>query len=140
MGVTPQETDYLHSHVWGLLATGRRSGAPQMSMVAYDWNGNDIVISCRRSAAKYVNAAAQPQVVFAVPDGVDNLTVTGTAICHTTGHDRDQLTERLRDRLADGHEWARAILQADIDNGLDQADRVIIQIVPSAIHLLKPQG
>ena len=104
MDVTDVEHAYLRCHVWGLLATGRRDGAPQMSMVAYDWDGTDIVISCRASAAKYVNARRNAQVVFAVPDDLDNLTITGNATCHPTGPERDHLTQRLRDRLADGHE------------------------------------
>lgn len=140
MNVTEAEDAYLRSHIWGLLATGRRDGSPQMSMVAYDWDGNDVVISCRASAAKYVNAQRNDAVVFAVPDDLDNLTVTGRAICHETGGQRDQMTERLRDQLADGHDWASAMLTTDIEAGLDQVNRVIIQIVPTAIHLIQPQG
>ena len=140
MDVTEVEDAYLRGHVWGLLATGRSGGAPQMSMVAYDWDGNDIVISCRGSAAKYVNARRNAEVVFAVPDDLDNLTITGTAICHDTGPERDQLTERLRDRLAEGHTWASAILDGDIAAGLDKVDRVIIQLVPNEVQLLQPQG
>ena len=72
-------------HVCGLLATGRANGAPQMSMVAYDWDGSDIVISCRSQASKYMNASRNPAVMFAVPDDLDNLAVSGTAICHDGG-------------------------------------------------------
>jgi len=140
MEATAAEHDYLRTHVWGLLATGRRDGSPQMSMVAYDWDGVDLVISCRGSAAKYVNAGRNESVVFAVPDDLDNLTVTGRAVCHGEGAERDQLTARVRDRLADGHAWAAAILDGDIAAGLDDVDRVIIQIVPTTIHLIRPQG
>jgi PPOX class probable F420-dependent enzyme len=140
MDVTDTEHAYLREHVWGLLATGRSDGAPQMSMVAYDWDGSDIVISCRGQAAKYVNAGRNSSVVFAVPDDLDNLTVTGTAVCHDSGAVRDQLTQRLRDRLANGHVWASTMLDDAIASGLDSVDRVIIQIVPSAVSLLKPQG
>lgn len=140
MHTSPAEDAYLRAHVWGLLATGRRDGSPQLSMVAYDWNGIDLVISCRSSAAKYVNAKRHDSVVFAVPDDVDNLTVTGAAICHATGAERDALTTRLRDRLADGHEWASTMLSRDIDAGLDAVDRVIIQVVPTSIQLLQPQN
>lgn len=109
-------------------------------MVAYDWDGIDLVISCRAQTAKYVNARRNDSVVFSVPDDVDNLTVTGRAVCHGTGPKRDDLTERLRDRLADGHEWASEILDKKIAAGLDAADRVVIQIVPTAIHLVQPRG
>lgn len=140
MQATEAETTYLQTHVWGLLATGRRDGSPQMSMVAYDWDGNDVVVSCRSSAAKYVNARRNESVVFAVPDDLDNLTVTGTAVCWETGAERDQMTKRLRDRLANGHLWASDMLDADIAAGLDDANRVIIQIIPTSMQLLTPQG
>lgn len=140
MDVTPDQDRYLREHVWGLLATGRSNGAPQLSMVAYDWDGNDLVISCRGRAAKYINARQRPQVVFAVPDDLDNLTITGSARCHDSGPERDRLTERVRDRLASGHTWASDMLDGDIAAGLDHVDRVIIQILPAAIHLLQPQG
>jgi hypothetical protein len=140
MDVTDAEHTYLRDHVWGLLATGRADGAPQMSMVAYDWDGSDLVISCRAQAAKYVNASRNSSVVFAVPDDLNNLTVMGTAICHHSGTIRDQLTERLRDRLADGYAWASTMLDADLATGLDDVGRVIIQIAPLAVSLLKPQG
>ena len=111
-----------------------------MSMVAYDWDGSDIVISCRSQASKYMHASRNPAVMFAVPDDLDNLTVSGTAICHDGGALRDQLTERLRDRLADGYTWASTMLNAELETGLDDAGRVIIQITPSAVSLLKLQG
>jgi len=140
MTPSAEEHAYLESHVWGLLATGRSNGAPQLSMVAYDWDGTDVVISCRSRAAKFVNAERRDAVVFAVPDGVNNLTVTGTAVCHRSGSHRDLLTERLRDRLTKGHTWASDLLDNDMQSGLDEVDRVIIQIRPSIIHLIQPQG
>ena len=140
MDLGPTEHEYLRDHVWGLLATGRRNGSPQVSMVAYDWDGNDLVISCRSQTAKYINATRNENVVFSVPDDLDNLTVTGTAICHGSGPERDRLTMRLRDRLAHGHRWASDILDADSAAGLDETDRVVIQIVPTEIRLLRPQG
>lgn len=140
MNATASQDAYLRSHVWGLLATGRRSGAPQLSMVAYDWDGIDIVISCRAGAAKFINARRNEHVVFAVPNDVDNLTITGRAMCHQTGHERDRLTARVRDRLADRHLWASGILDGDIAHGLDDVGRVIIQIAPDDIELLTPRG
>ena len=140
MDISAAEDAYLRSHVWGLLATGRQDGSPQLSMVAYDWNGLDLVISCRSTAAKFVNAKRREAVVFAVPDAVDNLTVTGRAICHETGPERDALTERVRDRLADDHGWASAMLTSDIAAGLDAVRRVIIQVQPTSLQLLQPQN
>ena len=109
-------------------------------MVAYDWNGDDLIISCRSTAAKFINAQRHPHVVFSVPDGVDNLTVTGEATCLSTGPDRDHQTERLRDRLRQGAPWAADILDADIAQGLDAVGRAVVVIEPDSVELLRPLG
>lgn len=140
MIATPEQDAYLRSHVWGLLATGRADGSPQLSMVAYDWDGHDVVISCRRAMAKFANARRREQVVFAVPDGADNLTLTGRAVCHETGAVRDRLTERVRDTFGPQHQWAAGILGGEIAAGLDDVGRVVIQVVPERIDLIQPTG
>jgi hypothetical protein len=109
-------------------------------MVAYDWDGHDLVVSCRRGMAKFWNARRREQVVFAVPDGADNLTVTGRAVCHEGGVERDGLTRRLRNSFGPEYEWARVLLDADIEAGLDEVGRVIIQVVPDRIDLIQPTG
>lgn len=131
---------YLHDHLWGVLTTIRSSGAPQVSMVAYAWNGNDLVISCRSSAAKFVNASQRPHVAFSVADDVDCATVVGQAVVHRTGRERDALTARVRDRLADGAPWAAEILDREIASGLDAATRVTITVIPESVRLVQPQG
>ena len=109
-------------------------------MVAYDWDGTDLVISCRGSAAKFVNAARREQVVFTVSDDVDCCTVAGRAVCHRTGPERDAGTERVRQRLLDGAEWGAAMLDRDIEAGLDTVDRVTITVVPDQVRLVQPLG
>ncbi|MEM7094503.1 MAG: pyridoxamine 5'-phosphate oxidase family protein [Actinomycetota bacterium] len=140
MEIHPDADEFLRERLWGTLATTRSSGAPQVSMVAYDWDGTDLVISCRGSAAKYVNASRRSDVVFTVVDDIDCCTVTGTATCHATGDERDAGTERVRQRLLDGAEWGAAMLDRDIEAGLDQVDRVTITVTPTDIRLVQPLG
>ena len=140
MEISSAADEFLRARLWGLLATTRSAGAPQVSMVAYDWNGDDLVISCRGKAAKFVNASRREAVVFTVPDGVDCCTVTGRAVCHATGVERDARTERVRRRLLDGAEWGAKILDDDIAAGLDAVDRVTITVVPDAVQLIQPLG
>ena len=138
--VSGEANAFLRGRLWGTLSTIRTSGAPQVSMVAYDWNGSDLVISCRSSAAKFVNASRRASVVLAVADGVDCCTVTGRAICHSTGPERDAATERLRLRLLDGAEWAAQMLDRDIAAGLDAVDRVTITVAADSVSLVQPLG
>lgn len=140
MEITTAADKFLRDRVWGMLATTRNSGAPQVSMVAYDWDGTDLVISCRGSAAKFVNASRRADVVFTVADDVDCCTVTGKAVCHGTGAERDAATERVRGRLRNGAEWGAVMLDADFEAGLDSVNRVTITVVPDRVQLLQPLG
>ena len=48
-------------------------------MLAYHFDGDDIVISCRRKMAKVVNIRRDPRVVVSVVDGRSYVSVAGTA-------------------------------------------------------------
>jgi hypothetical protein len=43
--LTDLQSDFLKTHRLGVLATSRKSGAPQVSIIAYNFDGNDVVIS-----------------------------------------------------------------------------------------------
>lgn len=128
MAITPEQVAYLAEHRWALLATTRADGTPQVSMLAYHWDGTDLVFSIRSTAAKWTNIARQPGVVVSVPDDARYLSVHGTAERVVADPARHDLTVRLRDSLLPAH---HASLQADIDAGLDARKRVIIRVVPS---------
>jgi PPOX class probable F420-dependent enzyme len=128
--VDPAHDDYLRTHRWALLATTRAAGSPQVSMVAYHYDGDDLVISCRRQAAKYANAVRDPRVVVTVADDRRYLAVAGTAELITEGPELVALTDRIQSSLQPDD--ARA-LQRDIDAGLEAVGRVILRIPPESI-------
>jgi PPOX class probable F420-dependent enzyme len=125
--VLQEHDDYLRTHRWAVLSTIRTGGSPQVSMVAYDFDGQDFVVSCRRATAKYANAARDPRVVVTVADGRRYLAVAGTADLVTEGADLLDLTVRLHASLEPDD---AAALQRDIDNGLERVGRAILRIVP----------
>lgn len=128
--ITPEQSAFLTDHRWALLATTRADGTPQVTMLAYHWDGTDIVFSLRSTAAKWVNVGRQPGVVVTVPDDLLFLSVHGTAERITADPERHDLTIRLRDSLLPAH---YASLQADIDRGLDESHRVVIRVVPTSV-------
>lgn len=73
------QSEFLKSHRLGVLATSRRSGAPQVSIIAYNYDGTDVVISTGDQSAKYKNANKRPEVSLIVTDGPKAVTVYGTA-------------------------------------------------------------
>lgn len=126
--ITPAQSSFLSAHRWALLATTRADGTPQVSMLAYHWDGTDIVFSLRSTAAKWANVARQPGVVVTVVDDASYLSVHGTAERVSDDPARHDLTIRLRDSLLPAH---YAALQKDIDAGLDASHRVVIRVAPT---------
>ena len=58
---------FLRSHVYGVLATNRRDGAPQQSMIAYAVLADDtIAISTKSYTAKWKNAVRDQRVSVAI--------------------------------------------------------------------------
>ena len=71
---------FLADHRWAVLATSKRDGSPQQSMVGYtiDDSGR-LLISTRLPSAKWQNITRQPKVSVTIPDGRVSLVVYGTA-------------------------------------------------------------
>jgi len=76
---TTEQAEYLTAHQWATLATGRKDGSPQVSMIGYALDGNELLVTFRRASAKYRNISRQPRVALVVADGRRALTVYGEA-------------------------------------------------------------
>jgi PPOX class probable F420-dependent enzyme len=63
----------------GIVATGRRDGSPQQTIVAYQVRGEAIVISTGTATAKVTNLRRRPGVSLAVTDGPRCVVVAGAA-------------------------------------------------------------
>jgi PPOX class probable F420-dependent enzyme len=125
--MTPEQDAFLAGHRWAVLATVRRGGGVQTSLLAYHWDGHDIVFSTRRGTAKWANLASDPLASVTVVDDQRYLSISGTAERVDRDPERLRLTERLLAGLLPEH---AALLQADIDRGLDAARRVVIRVQP----------
>ncbi len=88
MNLTPAQQEYLGGHQWAVLATGRKDGSPQTSMVAYVWDGEHLLVTFRNGSAKRHNMSRQPRVSVLIPDGRRALTVYGDAELLEEGADR----------------------------------------------------
>lgn len=125
----PEHREYLDTHTWGVLATGRRDGSPQQSMVGYAVDhGGRLVISAKSYTAKWHNAVRQPRVSLAVPDGRRHLVVYGTAETIATDPDRAQLTAAVFGKLG-GTEPPEAETLIDL---LDEQQRTVLRITPQS--------
>jgi PPOX class probable F420-dependent enzyme len=70
--------EYLQGHRTGVLATQRLRGAPQMTLIAYHFDGDTFAISTRSPTQKAKNITKRPEVSLAVIDGQKQLIVYGT--------------------------------------------------------------
>ena len=127
MGLTAEQDAFLRDHRWALVATVGRRGRPQVTMVAYHWDGRDLVMSIRSTAAKWTNILERPDIAVTVTDDARFLTVSGRADAVTDDPARAELTMRVRDSLLPEH---RTLLDAEIARGLDASKRVVIRLVP----------
>jgi PPOX class probable F420-dependent enzyme len=127
MALTPDEDAFLRDHRWALVGTVAPSGTPQVTMVAYHWDGHDAVVSTRATAAKWRNLQRAPRMSLTVTDDQRYLTLTGAADLIDSDPDRHELTRRLQASLLPEH---AALLEADVVQGLDRAGRVVIRLRP----------
>jgi PPOX class probable F420-dependent enzyme len=123
---------FLRDHVWAVLATGRRDGSPQQSMVGYlvDADGR-IVVSVKSYTAKWRNALRQPRVSLTVPDGRVHLVVYGEAEAIDADPERAELTADVFARLSNGPRPD----PASIVPMLDEQQRTVLRITPTKVQL-----
>ncbi len=71
--------EFLKDRHLGVFATRRRRAGPQLSILSYNFNGKDVVISTGDTTAKVKNIRKRPQVSLAVTDGPRCVVVYGDA-------------------------------------------------------------
>src|SRR3954469_20134777 len=127
---TEQERAFLRAHRWAVLATSRRNGSPQQTMVGYTLDdGGRVLISTQPSTAKYRNAVRQPKVSLTVPDERVNVMMYGTAQIIDVDPERAELT-------ADVLAVVRGPERPDpssIVGWLDDQKRIVLRITPDKV-------
>ena len=118
------ENEFLKTHRLGVLATSKRSGAPQVSLIAYNYDGSDVVISTGNQSAKFKNASKRPDVSLIVTDGPKAVTVYGTASI-IIGPEAEALREARLQAPRPANAPARTIP--------DRGERVILRFVPEKV-------
>jgi PPOX class probable F420-dependent enzyme len=125
-----RQRGFLDDHTWAVLATGRRDGSPQQSMVGYavDDEGR-LIVSAKSYTAKWNNAVRQPSVSLTVPDGREHLVIYGTAETIGNGPELAELTADVFAVLMDSDRPDPSTLT---DMIADQ-QRTILRITPERV-------
>jgi PPOX class probable F420-dependent enzyme len=123
----PEERAFLDAHQWAVLATGRKNGAPQQSMVGYfvDVDGR-LVLSVKSYTAKWHNALRQPSVSVTVPDGREHLAINGEAEAITADPLRAELTATFFGVML----GTPPADPSDLVASLDEQQRTVLRITP----------
>lgn len=131
MTMTDEQAAYLADHNLGVLATTKRDGSPQMSMVNYHWSEGRIFISVTSDRAKWKNVLRQRRVAFLIPDGHRQLVVYGEAEPIPAGPERDRRILGIRERM--GNPLPADVTMERFSASLDRLNRVAIGITPERI-------
>lgn len=128
--LSDHQREFLASHTWAVLATGRRDGSPQQSMVGYALDDDDrLVISAKSHTAKWANLSRLPRASLCVPDGRVHLVVSGPVELIDTDPDRAELTADVFATLS----GAERPDPASIIPLLDEQRRTIIRLTPERV-------
>jgi len=125
----PSVAQYLTGHRSGVVATSRRSGAPQQTLIAYHFDGNDIAISTRAPTQKAKNIVKRPDVSLAVIDGPVQLIVYGKA---SVVSDPMRVYEIHRERMRQISQ--RSETDEELAERLRREERVVILLNLSSVY------
>lgn len=70
---------FLQKNTLGILATGRKNGTAQQSLVSYSYDGTEVLITASDTTAKIKNIRKNPGISFAVWEGETCVVVYGEA-------------------------------------------------------------
>ena len=129
--MTPEQEQFLRDHLHAVLATGRRDGSPQISTMAYIFDGSHIFMSVTTGRAKWHNVGRKPKVSLVVNEGRQQLVLYGTTRRISDDPERVEATRKLR--IAYG-------MDSDDDDAtlatqLDADKRVILKITPDKVTM-----
>jgi PPOX class probable F420-dependent enzyme len=121
--------DYLTAHRTGVLATSKKSGAPQLTLIAYHFDGTTFAISTRAPTQKAKNIERRPDVSMAVIDGQRQLIAYGDAVVVRDEAEVLRLhQERIR-KIA-----LRQETDEELAERLRREERVVILFTPRSFY------
>ena len=125
----PTVAEYLKGHRTAVLATNRKAGAPQQTLIAYHFDGNDIAISVRGFSQKAKNLRRRPDASLAVIDGQRQLIVSGII---TVIEDPDEVLRVNKERMRQIS--TRNESDEDLAARLRNEQRVVLLLSPERVY------
>jgi PPOX class probable F420-dependent enzyme len=98
--ISPEAAQWLKEHRLCVLATGRKDGSPQQSLVGYQFDGSQFLLGGQASSFKTKNLARQPRASLLVVDGRGEVVVYGRVEIVEDEAEMTKLQERFGPRGA----------------------------------------
>src|SRR6187200_2426274 len=118
--------DYITGHRTGVLATQRRAGAAQLTLIAYQFDGETLAISTRGPSQKAKNLRRRPEAII---DGQRQLIVYGNV---AIVDDEAEVLRLHRERIK------RIALREESDDDLKarliREERVVLVLTPDRFY------
>ena len=128
-GIDRSIAEYISGHRTGVLATSRKAGAPQLTLIAYHFDGDNLAISTRAPTQKAKNLRRRPEASMAIIDGQRQLIVYGDV---SIVEDRDEVLRLHRERIR------RIALREETDDELAERlrreERVVLVLTPAHFY------
>lgn len=123
--------DYINNHRLGVLATLKKSGAPQLTMINYLFNGEDFRISVRGFSQKAKNIRRRPDVAMAIVDGRQQVIVYGKIEVVDAFEDVKRLTREMRANAGMPPQSEEEFVE-----GLKREERIVLILKPDSYYPL----
>jgi PPOX class probable F420-dependent enzyme len=121
--------DYITGHRTGVLAASRKAGAAQLTLIAYQFDGETLAISTRGPSQKAKNLRRRPEASMAIIDGQRQLIVYGNvAIVDDEAEVLRLHRERIK-RIA-----VREESDDDLKARLIHEERVVLVLTPERFY------
>jgi len=121
--------DYITGHRTGVFATSRKSGAAQLTLIAYHFDGETFAISTRAPTQKAKNLRRRPEASMAIIDGQRQLVIYGRV---AIVDDEAQVLKLHRERIK------RIALRDESDDDLKarlkREERVVLVLTPDRFY------
>jgi PPOX class probable F420-dependent enzyme len=121
--------DFVNEHRLAVMATQRKSGPPQLTMINYLFDGKHYLVTVRGYSVKTKHLRRRPELSMAIVDGRQQVIVYGTAELIEDLDEVVKIAPRLRE-----HAGMPPQSEEETRAWAEREERVIIVVTPTSYY------
>lgn len=126
--ISEQQTALLTQPNTAIIGVNRATGAPQLTVVWYVWDGKDFIFTTTKDRAKYRNIKRNPAISLLVEDSATHTSVTAYGQAEIIEHPTGELTRPIVEKYI-----PEAQREEALQGILNDPTRVLIVLHPEKI-------